>query len=359
MRVAATGGTCAAGLPTRKDPSMLRLSRVVLGAALVAGLTASTARAAEPDRLLPANADLIVQVNVKQILGSDIIKKYALEQLKQALDGQDAKKLLNELGLDPLKDIDRIVGASIETKVGQRGAADAKGLLIVHGTFDPDKLYKAAEVQSKKDADKFAMIKDGNMVIFKFTPQDGGQPMYGTVVNDKTVIAATDKKLIATALKAAEEKKKAPIKPELADLLKKMDDKASVFVVGLVKGKFDEVKLPAGGNLPVDLSSLQKLLPMTETVSVTVKVDADVNLELTLGMKDGDTAGEMRNALNDLIKQVKPLAQLAGAAEPRAKPLGDVLNTIKTTTKDKDVTITGKVTSANIGKMVKPEPDGQ
>jgi len=336
---------------------MLRLSRVVLSAAVVAGLSVSSIRAAEPDKLLPADADLVVQVNVKQILDSDIVKKYALEQLKQTLDGQDAKKLLTEIGLDPLKDIDRIVGASIETKIGQR--VDAKGLVIVHGTFDPDKLYKAAEAQSKKDADRFAMIKEGNTVIFKFTPDSGGQPIYGTVVNDKTVVAATDKKLIATALKAADEKKKAPIKPELAELFKKMDEKASIFVVSIVKGKFDEVKLPGGGNIPVDLSSLQKLLPMTETISLTLKVGANVDVEVTLGMKDGDTAGDMRNALNDLIKQVKPLAQLAGAAEPRAKPLSDVLNTIKTMTNDKNVTITGKVTGANIGKMVKPEPDGQ
>ena len=267
---------------------MLRLSRLAFSAALVVGLAAPTVRAAEPDRLLPADADMVVQVNVKQILGSDIIKKYALEQIKQALDGQDIKKLLTEMGLDPFKDIDRVVAASIDTKIGQRD--DAKFLGIIHGTFDPDKFYKAAEVQSKKDADRFAMIKDGDTVIFKFTPETGGQPIYGTVVNDKTIIAASDKKLIATALKAAEAKKKAPIKPELADLLKKMDEKSSVFAVGIVKGKFDELKFPGGGNIPIDLSSIQKLLPKTEAVSVSVKIDSDVNVEVTLGMKDGDTA---------------------------------------------------------------------
>ena len=86
------------------------------GAALVVGaLAANPSRAAEPDKLLPADADTVVCVNIKQILDTDIIKKYSLEQLKQALDGQDAKKLLTELGLDPLKDIDRIVvGANIK-----------------------------------------------------------------------------------------------------------------------------------------------------------------------------------------------------------------------------------------------------
>ena len=334
---------------------MRQLSRLLLGTALIAGaLAANTSRAAEPDKLLPAEADTVVSVNIKQILDTDIIKKYALETLKQVLDGQDAKKLLTELGLDPLKDIDRVVvGANI------KGRTDSKFLMIVHGSFDPDRLYKAAEKQSKVDADRFAMIKDGDTVVFKYTPENGENPIYGTVVNDKTVIAASDRKMIANALKAAETGKKAPIKTELADLVKRMDEKSSVYACGIVKGKFDDFKLPAGGNMPVDLEAIQKLIPMTESMAVSVKVGADVAVEVTLGMKDTDTAGEMRNALDDLIKQVKPLAALAGAAEPRAKPLADILNTVKTSSKDKDVTVSGKVTSANIGKMMKPEPDGE
>ena len=153
---------------------MRRLSRVLLGAALVVGvLTANspTTRAAEPDKLLPAEADTVVSVNIKQILDTDIIKKYALEQLKQALDGQDAKKLLTEIGLDPLKDIDRVVvGANFKSP------ADIKYLMIVHGNFDPDRLYKAAEKQSKVDADRFAMIKDGDTVVFKYTAGERREP---------------------------------------------------------------------------------------------------------------------------------------------------------------------------------------
>jgi hypothetical protein len=320
----------------------------------VVGLGAPTARAAEPDKLLPAEADTVVHVNVKQILGTDIIKKYALEQIKQLLDGQDAKKLLTEIGLDPLKDIDKVVvGANI------KGRTDTKYLMIVHGTFDPDKLYKAAEAQSKKDSDRFAMIKDGNTVIFKYQPENGENPIYGTVVSDKTVVAASDKKLIADALKAAEGNKKPPIKQELLDLVKRMDEKSSVYAVSVVKGKFDDVKLPVGGNIPIDFTTLEKLLPKTETMAVSVKIGMDVNVEFTLGMKDDDTAGEMREAIDDLLKQVKPLLTFGAAAEPRLKPVIDVFGTIKTSTKSKEVTVTGKVTGANIGKMIKPDPDGQ
>ena len=72
-------------------------------------LAAQTTRAADPDKLLPADAEFVLSVNVKQIVESDIIKKYALAQMKQALQGNDAQKMLKELGLDPLKDIDRVV----------------------------------------------------------------------------------------------------------------------------------------------------------------------------------------------------------------------------------------------------------
>ncbi len=330
---------------------MMRLSRLVL-AALVAGFVAPTARAAEPDKLLPADADTVAVVNLKQILESDIIKKYALEQLKQTLDGQDAKQLLTELGIDPLKDVEKLTVATVDTS-----RTDTKFLLLVNGKFDAEKLYKTAEAYSKKDGDKFAMIKDGSTVMFKFQPDNGQPPVYATVVNEKTIVAASEKKLITNALAADSAKKPAAIKKELADLLKKADDKASIFVVSMLKGKLDDVVLPGGGNLPVKLEDLEKALPKLETASIAVKIGIDVLVDVTLGMKDEDAAGDMRNALDDIFKQLKPLAQLAGAAEPRAKPLGDVLSTLKTSSKNKDVSISGKITGANIGKMINPNGD--
>ncbi len=335
---------------------MIRLSRMLLGAALVVGVfasTAPTARAVEPDKLLPADSDLVAIVNLKQILDSEIIKKYALEQIKQVLDGQDVKKLLGDLGLDPLKDVEKIIAASIETKFGNQ--AEAKYLLIVHGKFDAEKLYKTAEAESKKNADKFQMVKDGATVMFKVQPDNGQPPLYATVVNDTTVIAASEKKLITTALAADTASKPVALKKELADLIKKADDKASVVAISLLKGKLDEVKLPGGGNLPVKLDSLQKVLPAMEAVTVTVKIGADVNLDVTIGMKDEDSANDMRNALDDLMKQIKPLAQFAGAADPRLKPLAGILDSVKTSSKNKDVIVSGKVTGNDIGKIINPK----
>jgi hypothetical protein len=331
---------------------MTHLYRLAAAALLVAGSVTATARAAEPDPLLPATTDTVVQINVRQILESEIAKKYAIEQLKQVLDSQDAKKMLAELGLDPLKDIEQlIIGGS------GSGKTDMKYLIILHGKFAPEKLLKAAEAEAKKEPDKFSIVKDGNTTLFKYQPDSNDQPVYGTIVDEKTVIAGSDKKLISAALAAAKSSQAAPLNKDLSTVLKKMDDKASVYAASILKGKFDEVKIPGGGNLPVDLSKFQELLPKIESLAFSVQVKADVNVEVTVGMKDDEAAGNFRNAFDDLLKQVKPLAQIAAAAEPRAKPLGDILGTIKSSTHNKDVVVTGKVTGANIGKMVNPGND--
>lgn len=320
---------------------MMRFSRLGLATAFALAL-AAPARAAEPDKLLQSDADTVTYINVKQLVDSDVIKKYALEQLKQALAGQDAKKILDEMGLDPLKDIEKLwIGSS------GKGPDDMKALIVVHGKFDPDKLFKAAEAATKKDGDKFSMIKDGNTTMFKFQP-DQGNPVYGTVVDDTTVIAGTDKKLVATALT----QKKTELGADLNAMVKKMDEKATMFAVSVVKGKFDNVRLPA--QLPIDLSGFEKALPKTDTLSIVIKVTGDIKLEVTFGMKDDDAATDMGDAMAKLIDGVKGLVPLLAAAEPKAKPLVDVVKTVKSDVKKKDVTITGTVTGDNIGKMINP-----
>src|SRR5207244_6977231 len=126
---------------------------------------------------------------VKKVVDSDIVKKYALEQLKQTLQGNDAQKFLKEIGVDPLKDVEKVV-------LGMYGKdqSDMKGLVIVHGKFDPAKLFQAAEVHTKKDPDHFSLLKDGKDVMFKFQP-DTGNPVYGTVIDESTVVAGSDKKM--------------------------------------------------------------------------------------------------------------------------------------------------------------------
>ncbi|HEX4608543.1 MAG TPA: hypothetical protein VH092_10090 [Urbifossiella sp.] len=323
---------------------MTRLVRPAVGLVLAAAVAAAApTRAAEPDRLLPPDADVVVSVNVRQVLESDIVKRYALENLKQTLQGNDAQALLRDLGLDPLKDVDRVV-------IGLSGKdeTDFKYLVVVHGTFDPEKLYKAAEAQTRKDANHFAMVKDGSDVMFKYTPDDGN-PLYGTVVDDKTVVLSGDKKGITTAL-AVPPKGKAALDRQLSSLIGKMDDKATVWVAGLANGRLDKAKLKG----PAANPGVQSLVGNLQTGTLVVRVEKDVNLLIGLGMKDVFTAEDANKTVGELLQTVKGALPFLAANDPKLKALIEPSKSLKSEVKDQTVVITGKLSGDAIGKLIAP-----
>jgi hypothetical protein len=321
---------------------MLRRSRWAVAAALAVFLTAPTARAAEVDKLLPADTEYVLSVNVRQVIDSEIIKKYALGQLKDVLAGGDAQKMLKELGLDPLKDVDRIVAGA--SGVDQN---DFKWLAVVRGKFDPQKLYQAAEAQTKKDPDHFSLVKDGADVMFKYQP-DNGTPVYGTVINDSTVVVASDKKLVSGALAASGGDRKPAINKDLAALIARMDDKSSMYACALTKDKLDKLKLPQGGAPANIKDQLGKL----DSVSAAVRVTGDVTFEVTLGMADDASADEMGKTVDDGITQIKGLLPFLVANDPKMKPLADAAKSLKSGVKGKNVSISGKLPGDAIGKLI-------
>jgi hypothetical protein len=323
---------------------MLRPSRWGIAAAVAVILagTPPTARAAEVDKLLPADSEYIIAVNVRQILDSEIIKKYALGQIKDFLAGNDPQKFLKDLGLDPLKDIDRIV-------IGASGTDqnDGKGLAIIRGKFNPEKLYQSAEAQTKKDPDHFSLVKDGADVMFKFQP-DQGNPVYGTVINDSTVVVGTEKKLITAALAASSGDKKPAINKDLAALVSRMDDRSSLYLCALTKDKLDKLKLPPGG-AP---ANLKDQLGKLDSVAAAVRISADIVFDVTLGMADETSADEMGKTVDDGINQIKGLLPFLVANDPKMKPLADAAKSLKSGVKGKSVSISGKVPGDAIGKLL-------
>src|SRR4051794_29935319 len=109
-------------------------------AVLVLALAGVTpARAADLDPFLPEDTESYLSVNVRQIVDSPLFQKQLLAPLKQMLvetGGDAVQGVLKDLGVDPFRHIDRVTIASPSTTETDRG------LIIIHGTFDPAK-FKA------------------------------------------------------------------------------------------------------------------------------------------------------------------------------------------------------------------------
>jgi len=327
---------------------MLRPSRLGLAAA-VALLAAPVARAAEVDRLLPADSEAVVVINFRQALDSEIVKKYALGQLKDVLAGGDAQKVLKELGIDPLKDVDR-VSVGLSGLDPDTNFKDIKGLAVIRGKFDPQKLYKAAEAQTRKDADHFSLIKDGQDVIFKYQPDDG-VPVYGTVVNNTTLVVGSDKKLVTAALAASGGDAKPALHKDLAAIINRVDDKTAVFACGLTKDKLAKLPIPQGGGAP---AGLKDQLGKLDTITLAIRVTADISLEVNFGMADEKSADELGKTVDDGLTQLKGLVPFLVANDPKAKPLADAAKSLKSGVKGKTVSISGTLPGDAIGKLLNP-----
>ena len=325
---------------------MTRFPRPALGLMLVAGL-AAPARAAEVDPLLPADSEGVALVNVRQILDSDLVKKYALGQIKQALKGQDAQKNLEKLGLDPMKDIDKV-------SVGFWGKTpeDMKAVGVVRGKFDPEKLFAAVSEEANKNPDKVAIISEGGVKLIKFVSDDKKPPMFATVADEKTILAGNDAKLVADAFAAAKKGGKPALKTELAKLVMAQDEKASMFMCGLTSGK---AELPPGTDLSMfnlDAAKVAKQLEAMSNFAMTVRMTDGVSLDVGMGMKTADSADEFAGTVETMLGTAKAFLPILAAQAPQMKPVvGDVVGSLKSKVKGNDVTVSVKVSSDTIGKV--------
>lgn len=317
--------------------------RMLAAAAIGIGLSATSVRAAEVEPLIPAEAESYLQINFKQIMDSDLFKKYALANLKQALQGGEAQKTLETLGLDPLKDID-----SVTAGFWGDNPQDMKGLMVVRGNFNPEKLFEAVEAAAKKDGDKVAIVKDGDYTLVKITGGNRPEPFFASVADKKTIVGGTDKKLVTAAMKASDTKSKSGLKKELAALVEKMDGKASMFGCGVSSGKVGEIPPIPGIDDP---EKLKKQLEKLESSSMTLKVTGDVSLEIMLSMKDAAGADDFGATVDDLLGKAKALLPLLGGQAPQMKPIiTDITKSLKSKVEKKDVVIGVKLTGGSIGK---------
>lgn len=310
--------------------------------AAVAAFAAPT-RAADIDALLPAESEQLIRVNVKQILESDIVKKFALAQIKQALEGNDAQKMLKELGMDPLKDIE-----SLSAGIWGDDPQNMKFVVVVHGKFSPEKLFEKAEAEAKKEGDKIGIVKDGSYTLVKVTVPNRPDPIFLSVADEKTIVIGSEKGLVTAAMKASETKAKSALKKELVELAGTIDSKASVSVVALSTGKVGDIPPNPLFDNP---EKLKKQLEKMQTMAMTIKVTGDVTLDVAMGMKDGDAADDFGGTVDELLNKAKAFLPFLAMQSPNMKPVvTDISKSLKSKVDKKAVTITAKLSGDAIGK---------
>lgn len=313
----------------------MRMSRRLLPGLLVAALCILplSARGAEVEKYVPNATDALVAVNVKLLLDAPLVKNN-LEKIKPALKADaEMQKTFDDLGLDPFKDVESVVFA-----VPPGGDFD-RGLIVIQGKFNLDKIHSKADQVVKDQGDKLSFEKLGQVRLYKVTPSPTEDARYAALLDDNFLVASKNRDLVEEAIEKKQGKKKQDLKKELTQLIAKADPKQGIQIIAL------EGTLNSGQGR--SLEGLGKAL----TGGVTLA--EDVKFDFVLATKDDKAATKVADALDQGLGQVKVVITGVALQDKRLAPVIDILNSFKSDASGANVTLKGQVTKEVIEKLEK------
>jgi len=321
-------------------------SRTVLiaCAVLAAGLPA---RAAEVDKYLPNDSEIVASVNVRQLLDSPLVKKYALahiqEYLKQSGGVQD---VLTAVGFDPLKDVSLIVAG------GPSAYNTDRGLVVVHGRFDTDKVRAKAEEIAKDKADALKVHAVGGYTVYEATgpkvKNKPASPVFVGLLNGTTLVASRRQEYVIEAFDKEAGKKETTLKKGIERLVSKADAGHTVWV------SVPSHTLNKGG--VAKQPQAQKVLAKCDAITLGVNVADDITTEIVLAAKDAEAAKSLTTELRDGVDQLKGLVGFfVSQGNNQFAPVIEVLGSTKVGAKGARVSIKSHVGADLIDKALKQE----
>jgi len=294
--------------------------------------------------LLPADTEQFLVLQVKPIIASPAYKKFAAEVVKKVLAREEVKEFVDKTGIDPLKDVERVV---LATPPGFN-PVKPEGMIVVCGSFDAKKLAVAGLGFVVKYKNNVAVVKDGPYLLLKITFGEGvkKQEWYAAAVDDKRLILSPKQEEVRAALDRVADKKPPAIKDKAT--LKAL---AAVDPAVALAGRFDRAQLRL---LPgLDDPATAKLIDKVSYGTVEVRAGSDLKATLDLVMSDAAAARAMKPTAFQVAEQVKTLTGVLTLADARCKPLADAARTLQVTTKGRSVLIHGRVPPEALDALAK------
>lgn len=333
-------------------PTFAKLTRTaVLAAVLMAFLPSG--RAADLDKLAPADADMVLTIDVQAVLASKAFQKHGAALLQEALKTPESVAFLKATGLDPMKDFTRVTvtlaGGFVDPKA-PFGESLRVGV-VVRGNFDVDRLQKAIEAAGAKEGNQFKVVRAGERTYYTL-PTQPGQSVTATFVDKGAFVLGNDLEFV----KAVVTGKKAEA-TAAAKALRKATDKvgadatafAALALPEPLQKHLAEIEVPNpldGGKMSTPFRALATKL---EAASVAINVSDALDVTLTVHTTDAETA----KILNQLAGLGLLVLKQAGAASPEAKPLVDaVLKDLKTAAADTAFHLKARLTEDLLKKLL-------
>jgi hypothetical protein len=302
-------------------------------AALAVAVIPAFGRAADLPKYLPNATEAVVSVNMKQLLEAPLVKDNFdnIKLLSRAFAG-DAIKAVEDLGIDPFTDVERV------TMALPGGQQPENGVVFVQGKFDADKIKSKAETMAKEHKDVLQKVEKGGYSCWELTPPGTDRKIYIAQIDDKTLAASHTHDFVVDALAKQAGKKAHEMNRELAGLLEKAKFDQSISFVGL-PGQL--ANLGQGGEVFGRLQNVVGGITLTD----------EVKLEVGLNARNQDEAKIVQQQIKDALNLVKGILQTQVGKKPELKSAVEALEQFKVDQAGNTVTLRGQITKELIEKL--------
>jgi WD40 repeat protein len=268
-------------------------------------------------RYLPADSAVILSLNVRQALASELLQDLDFAPVRQLFEKNDQLKLLPAFGLDPLKDFARLTLAGPAAKRPEE-------FLLIAQTRLPGKFQISAEAANK--VKEIEVISQDRHKIWKISLPKLDQALRIAVADTGTILASLSANPVRLALDRAAARKPPPLQKDMTALLEKVGTSHSLFGIA-----------QASALMPVPNEKI-------EHITLLLTAGKDLQLHVEISAKSAEAADEFRIFLNFALQRVREL-------EPLKEIARDVIEAMQIEAKDKIVTIKGRVQAGQFKKM--------
>ncbi len=297
----------------------------------------SVQAAAVPDQLTPSDAELVVQVNVRQMLQTPLAKKHALDPLKALLErSSETSQLLRAAGLDPFKVID-----TIALSASGRSLFDGKLLVVVRGSFTPDKVLAVVDDYAKKHPDRVKNCKDGDLPMWEI--HSDNKSFYAAFADNKTLVMTAKKKDTAAVVHRVGQTPQQPSAAMQAALAHLRGDES----MWLAMAATEDIK-----QLLKSDDTAKDFADALQSVTGALELSEDAQFRLVIHTDNAQAAAKIKGKLDELM----PLLSFLGAGKDKSGQIAkEVIDSIKLKTEKNDVSVRIHVTDAQIQKAHKKD----
>jgi hypothetical protein len=307
--------------------------------------------AAVEAKYLPSDTEIVISVNIKQMLQSEVAKNYrdAIDQAKAFIENHiqnnPAAKYLEQAGFDVFRDLHAVTVAS-------NGGKDLdSGIIIIQGDFNPDKIHAAAEDIARDNAGALRIIRIGGKKAWEITPP-GDKRVYA-LLNDKMLVACGAEETLKETIQRSSGAARVGLKPGVGSLLKTTSDKQSFSFVATgaaLQRLVEEARVP-------NADAAVGMLGALEGLSAAVTLTRDVQFQLGMNTKDEETAKKAAAAANGGLFMVRTLAQQKAKEDANLEPLVDISKSLRITSKGNNILLRGEITTENLERLLKNLPN--